>query len=188
MANLQPGDMAAAGLLALNLRADGAARPAGAAAEITAPVQNLLVADRHDHRRCSSPAGCRSAAPATAAPRSTAPTARMTGSAGPPATSCRTIVAPASGRLVNANERVAPPDFPVFLGRDWFGDWRARRIRELLDAIRPPHRRPTSPACRPTWSAPSPASCCRACCAVHAAGPDARAAALGAAARLGRQR
>ena len=35
------------------------------------------------------------------------------------------IVAPASGRLVNANDRVAPPDFPVFLGRDWFGDWRA---------------------------------------------------------------
>ena len=44
------------------------------------------------------------------------------------------IVAPASGHLVNANERVAPPDFPVFLGRDWFGDWRARRIRELLAA------------------------------------------------------
>jgi penicillin amidase len=29
---------------------------------------------------------------------------------------------------------VAPPDFPVFLGRDWFGDWRAQRIRELLGA------------------------------------------------------
>ena len=57
----------------------------------------------------------------------------MTGSAGPPATSFPHIVAPASGRLVNANERIAPPDFPVFLGRDWFGDWRARRIRELLD-------------------------------------------------------
>ena len=42
------------------------------------------------------------------------------------------IVAPASGRLVNANDRIAPPDFPVFLGRDWFGDWRAARIRELL--------------------------------------------------------
>jgi len=42
-------------------------------------------------------------------------------------------VAPASGRLVNANDRIAPPDFPVFLGRDWFGDWRAQRIRQLLD-------------------------------------------------------
>ena len=32
------------------------------------------------------------------------------------------VVDPASGRLVNANERVAPADFPPFLGRDWFGD------------------------------------------------------------------
>ncbi len=43
-------------------------------------------------------------------------------------------VSPESGRLVNTNERIAPPDFPVFLGRDWFGDWRARRVRQLLDA------------------------------------------------------
>jgi penicillin amidase len=43
-------------------------------------------------------------------------------------------VAPASGRLLNANERIAPPDFPVFLGRDWYSDWRARRITALLDA------------------------------------------------------
>jgi penicillin amidase len=41
-------------------------------------------------------------------------------------------VAPASGRLVNANDRIAPADFPVFLGRDWYDDDRARRIRELL--------------------------------------------------------
>ncbi len=43
-------------------------------------------------------------------------------------------VSPESGRLVNANDRIAPPDFPVFLGRDWFDDDRARRIRELLAA------------------------------------------------------
>jgi penicillin amidase len=42
-------------------------------------------------------------------------------------------VSPASGRLVNANEPVWPADFPVFMGRDMFGDWRARRIREMLD-------------------------------------------------------
>ena len=41
-------------------------------------------------------------------------------------------VSPASGRLVNANEPVSGPDFPVFMGRDGFRDWRARRIRELL--------------------------------------------------------
>ena len=44
------------------------------------------------------------------------------------------VVGPASGRLVNANEPVAPPDFPVFMGRDSFRDWRARHIRALLDA------------------------------------------------------
>ena len=43
------------------------------------------------------------------------------------------IVSPPSGRLINANEPVAPPDFPVFMGRDTFRDWRARRIRALLD-------------------------------------------------------
>ena len=44
------------------------------------------------------------------------------------------IVAPSSGRLVNGNEPVWPPDFPVFMGRDTFRDWRSRRIRTLLDS------------------------------------------------------
>ena len=64
MANLPPGDTAAAGLLALN-HAQTVQEAGKAAAEITSPVQNLLVADRTDHRAVSSPAGCRSAAPAT---------------------------------------------------------------------------------------------------------------------------
>ena len=72
-------------------------------------------------------------------------------------------VSPASGRLVNTNERIAPPDFPVFLGRDWFGDWRARRVRQLLDASTTATPPPTSPACRSMWSAPSPSRCCRRC-------------------------
>ena len=50
------------------------------------------------------------------------------------------IVAPKSGRVVNANEPVAPPNFPVFMGAEQFGDWRARRIRTMLDA-RPKHDR-----------------------------------------------
>jgi penicillin amidase len=43
-------------------------------------------------------------------------------------------VAPASFRLVNANDRIAPENFPVFLGRDAYGDWRARRIRAMLQS------------------------------------------------------
>ena len=54
-------------------------------------------------------------------------------------------VAPASGHLLNGNERTAPPDFPVFMGRDWFGDWRFRRIGEML-AARERHDAPNSAA------------------------------------------
>ncbi len=130
MANLAPGNTAAAGLLALNQAHDVDA--AGKAAPmITAPVQNLLVADR---QRIAFYVTGR--VPIRRAGDGSVPVPGdgshdwigwATGDQLPH------IVAPASGRLVNANDRVAPPDFPIFLGRDWFGDWRATRIRELLD-------------------------------------------------------
>jgi penicillin amidase len=130
-ANLAPGDIAAAGLHALN-RAGSVAEAGRAAALITAPVQNLLVADREGIglfvtgrvplRRSGD--GSRPVPGADGGHD-------WTGFAAGPA--LPHVVAPASGRVVNANERVAPPDFPVFLGRDWFDDARARRIRELLD-------------------------------------------------------
>jgi len=130
-ANLMPGAGAAAGLLALN-RA-GTVDDAGRAAPgIASPVQNLLVADgarialfttgRVPIRRAGD--GSR---PVPGASGAYDWTGFASGDALPHA------VAPASGRLLNGNERTAPPDFPVFLGRDWFGDWRAQRIRELLD-------------------------------------------------------
>ncbi len=141
MANLAPPDpgspgTAAAGLLALNNARDVAA--AGrAAALITSPVQNMIVAD-HDSialfvtgrvplRRAGD--GSR---PVPGADGSHDWTGWASGADLPH------IVNPPSGRLVNANERVAPPDFPVFLGRDWNDDLRARRARELL-AARPTH-------------------------------------------------
>ena len=137
MANLAPGNTAAAGLLALNQARDVDA--AGkAAAMITAPVQNLLVADRE--RIALYVTG---RVPIRRAGDGSAPVPGdgshdwigwASGEQLPH------IVAPASGRLVNANDRIAPPDFPVFLGRDWFGDWRAARIRELLGPLGPPHR------------------------------------------------
>jgi penicillin amidase len=40
---------------------------------------------------------------------------------------------PPDGRVVNANNRVVPEDFPVFISRDWDSPYRARRIAELLD-------------------------------------------------------
>jgi penicillin amidase len=131
MANLMPGDTAAAGLLALN-DARSVAEAGRAAALITAPVQNLLVADRAGiglfvTGRVPVRRGGDGSAPAPGANGAYDWDALVGGDALPH------YVAPESGRLVNANERIAPPDFPVFLGRDWFGDWRAARIRALLD-------------------------------------------------------
>jgi penicillin amidase len=132
MANLMPGDRAAAGLLALN-QAEDVAAAGRAAAEITSPVQNLLVADRRSIAlfvtgRVPIRAGGDGAMPVSGADGSHDWIGWASGAQLPH------VVDPASGRLVNANDRVAPPDFPVFLGRDWFADWRARRIRTLLDA------------------------------------------------------
>jgi penicillin G amidase len=41
---------------------------------------------------------------------------------------------PGSGVLVNANNRVSPEGHPVHLSREWYGDWRFRRIHERLAA------------------------------------------------------
>ncbi len=132
MAELQPGDIAAAGLLALNL-ANTVAEAGDAAAQISSPVQNLLVADAHDIGQFTTGRIPVRRAGDGAWPQPGADGAHdwvgwASGAALPH------VVDPPSGHIVNANERVAPPDFPVFMGHDWFGDWRARRIRTLLGA------------------------------------------------------
>ena len=45
---------------------------------------------------------------------------------------------PASGRLLTANEKITAPGYPYFVGSDFFPEFRAKRIAELLDA-RPKH-------------------------------------------------
>jgi penicillin amidase len=132
MANLAPGDTSAAGLLALN-RAPDRAAAALAAERINGLVQNMTVADRRGIalyvtgrvpiRRQGD--GSR---PAPGADGSHDWQGWATGAQLP------RIVDPASGRVLNANERIAGPDFPIFLGQDWNDDLRARRARELLDA------------------------------------------------------
>ncbi|HVC62426.1 MAG TPA: penicillin acylase family protein [Acetobacteraceae bacterium] len=132
MASLAPGDTAAAGLFALN-RARTVQQAGAAAAEITSPVQNLLVADRHTIALYVT-----GRVPIRRAGDGAAPVPGGDGAhdwiGWASGDQLPHYVSPASGRLVNTNERIAPPDFPVFLGGDWFGDWRARRIRQLLDA------------------------------------------------------
>ena len=130
MANLQTGDDAATGLLALN-RAGSVAAAGQAGALITSPVQNLLVADRSSIGQFTT-----GRVPIRRAGDGDWPqpggdgahdwTGWASGDALPHVTD------PPSGHIINTNERVAPANFPVFMGRDWFGDWRARRVRELL--------------------------------------------------------
>ena len=131
MANLQPGDTAAAGLLALN-RATSVQEAGVAAAQISSPVQNLLVADAKTIGLFVT-----GRVPIRKAGDGSAPVPGDDGShdwvgwaAGD---QLPHSVSPESGRLVNANEPVWPPDFPVFMGRDTFGDWRAKRIRTMLE-------------------------------------------------------
>jgi penicillin G amidase len=127
---LLPGDTAAAGLFALD-HAKDVAEAGLAAPQITSPVQNLMVADGKTiglfvTGRIPIRAGGDGSRAAPGADGSHDWTSFASGERLPH------YVSPASGRLVNANERIAPPDFPVFLGRDWYDDDRARRIRELL--------------------------------------------------------
>jgi len=132
IASLQPGDGAAAGLESLN-RATSVAEAGKAAVQMTSPVQNLLVADAHDIGQFTT---------------GRVPVRKSHDQNGdwpePGADGAHDwvgwasgddlphVIDPPSGRIVNANERVAGPDSGVFMGRDWFGDWRAQRIRALL--------------------------------------------------------
>ena len=130
MASLLVPDTAPDGLLAMN-RARTIGDAQLAAALISSPVQNLLVADRAGIAQFTTGripirrAGDGSA-PVPGADGAHDWTGFAEGEALPH------VIAPESGRIVNANERVAPPDFPVFMGRDQFGDWRAQRIRAAL--------------------------------------------------------
>jgi penicillin amidase len=139
MASLQPGNIAAAGLRALNL-AHSVAEAGAAARDITAPIQNLTVADRHGIALFVT-----GRIPIRRAGDGSAPVDGADGAhdwiGWASGDQLPHYVDPPGGRLVNANERVAPPDFPVFLGHDWFGDWRAQRIRALLTAL-PAHATP----------------------------------------------
>jgi penicillin amidase len=125
-------DSAAAGILALD-RARTTAQAGQAATLIHSPVQNLTVAD-HDGIALFTTGDVpvrrngRGTAPVEGADNQHDWTGYVSGDTLPH------YAAPASGIVVNANERTAPPDFPVFMGADWASTWRARRIHQLLDA------------------------------------------------------
>lgn len=137
MANLAPGDTSAEALIGLN-RATTIAQARRAAAQMSSPPQNLMVAD--------SAGGIAmylvGRTPIRRAGDGTMPARGWDGSQDwlgfVPFDAMPHVENPVSGVVANANSRPAPADHPVFLGRDWYGDWRLRRIGELL-AERPRH-------------------------------------------------
>ena len=147
MANLRPGDTGASGLRTLN-HARSVEEAGRAAPLIASPVQNMMVADRQTIglfvtgriplRRAGdgwAPVPGKATSPVRGDGAGLIADEDAFGWSGfASGDALPHIVNPSSGRLVNANEPVAPPDFPVFMGRDTFRDWRARRIRTLLDA------------------------------------------------------
>lgn len=137
MANLAPRDTAAEALLALN-RATTLAQARAAAALFTSPPQNLMVASAEGGiaQYLVGRTPIRRAGDGRLPARGWDGSMDWTGFV--PFDAMPHIENPASGQIANANSRPAPADHPVFLGVDWYGDWRLRRIRELL-AERPKH-------------------------------------------------
>ena len=137
MASLAAGETSARGLLRLNGARD--IKEARAAAEdITSPVQNLMLADRAGGIAMFIVGRV----PQRRGGDGALPRAGWDGAAGwdgfLPFDAKPHVENPTSGVIVNANNRVAPLDHPVFLSRDWFGDWRFRRIGAGL-AAQPKH-------------------------------------------------
>ncbi|TPG59826.1 penicillin acylase family protein [Roseomonas nepalensis] len=131
MASLAPADTQAAGLLALN-RAGSVPEARAAAALIASPAQNLMVADTAGGIAMF----LTGRTPVRAAGDGSLPAPGWDGShdwrGWVPFDAMPHAEAPASGVLANANNRVQPAGHEPFLGRDWFGDWRFRRIGEML--------------------------------------------------------
>lgn len=136
MGNLAPHDTDADGLMMLN-HARWVSDAGRAASHITSPVQNLMAVDtagniafyttgRVPLRRAGDGAW-----PVDGADGQHDWTGWVAGDALPHS------VNPPSGELVNANEPTEAPGFPVNLGRDVYGDWRAARIRARLAAKQP---------------------------------------------------
>ena len=131
MANLAPHDTDANGLLMLN-DAKSVFDVAAASARITSPVQNLLSADTAGNigffttGRVPIRKNGDGAWPVDGADGRHDWTGFASGAALPHA------INPPSGMLINANNPTVGSHFPVFMGSDRYGDWRARRIEALL--------------------------------------------------------
>ncbi|MFN7000889.1 MAG: penicillin acylase family protein, partial [Elioraea tepidiphila] len=138
MAMLAPGDAAAVAMHRLN-RARDFAEAEDAARLIAAPQQNLMIADTAGRIGMLVPGRV----PIRRAGDGSFPVPGWDGSHDwigfAPYEALPRFVDPPTHRLVNANNRIVPDDFPVWLTRDWWGDFRYRRIVARLDAHNAPH-------------------------------------------------
>jgi penicillin amidase len=138
MAMLAPGDIGTAALHRLNLARDFDAAEQ-AARLMAAPQQNLVIADTSGRIGMLVPGRV----PIRRAGDGSFPVPGWDGSHDwlgfAPHEALPRFVDPPTNRLVNANNRIVPDDFPVWLTRDWWGDFRYRRIVERLDAHGAPH-------------------------------------------------
>jgi len=131
MANLAPADTAAAGLHALN-RGTTLADARAAAALITAPPQNLMVAARSGEiaMYLTGRTPIRRSGDGTQPFEGWNPAQGWAGFV--PFDAMPHIENPFSGVLANANNRPAPADHPVFLGAGFPGEWRFLRAMALI--------------------------------------------------------
>lgn len=138
MAMLAPGDSAAVAMHGLN-RARDFAEAEQAARLIAAPQQNLVIADTAGRIGMLVPGRV----PIRRAGDGSFPVPGWDGSHDwlgfAPYEALPRFVDPPTNRLVNGNNRIVPDDFPVLLTRDWWGDFRYRRIIARLDAHGAPH-------------------------------------------------
>lgn len=126
-------DRTPAALFALNRATDWTAFTA-ALRDWHAPMQNIVYADSEGHIGFYSPA----LLPRRKAGQGWLPQPGWTDAFDwdgfVPFDELPHAIDPPSGRIVNANNRVVPDGFPVFVSRDWDAPYRARRIGAVLDA------------------------------------------------------
>jgi len=104
-----------------------------ALAGFDAPEQNVVYADVDGHVGFLSPAKV----PTRVSGDGWLPSPGWTGefdwTGWVPADAMPRALDPASGRIVTANNKPVPDNFPYFLGRDWDQPFRAQRIAALID-------------------------------------------------------
>lgn len=130
---LEPGDRTIEAVLGMNT-ATSYGEFRSALELFVAPMQNIVYADVDGVVAYYAPAFV----PIRASGTGAVPTRGWTGEGDwlgmVPFDELPHVLQPASGRIVTANQRMVPDDYPHYLTSDWTAPYRAERINDLLDA------------------------------------------------------